>query len=270
LYLQTNKTFLKMEKILNKVLDLPQMINAKLPMNNFNSWVTDSEGNMASWVGKFYTVSALVVLIGSLVAVFSPIWSGGMGEGVDIVGNVLTMLIWAYAAFPISQVIRSAGNSLAESKSGIVNFVFKDLAVANIKLLGHVAALVALFGALAMTLSWATSLNISGDFPTVWIDNISYAYALPMAAVTEVTNGVFGLDFIGSVLANDWTNWDPTMAAGAHWTWDGFMSVAWEYVGVIVVLAKLYVVLALYHFFYGLISSLVNWIKSPYLPFKSS
>lgn len=270
MYTLTNKTNLKMEKILNQVLDLPQMINSKLPMNNFNSWVNDSEGSMACWVGKFYTVSALVVLIGSLLAVLSPIWTGGMGEGIDIVGNVLTMIIWAYAAFPISQVIRAAGNSLAESKSGIVNFIFKDLAIANIKLLGHVAALVALFGALAMTLSWATSLNISGDFATAWIDNINYAYALPMAAITEVTNGIVGLEFIGNILANDWTNWDPTMAAGAHWSWGGLMSVAWEYVGVIVVLAKLYVVLAFYHFFYGLISSLVNWIKSPYLPFKSN
>ncbi len=261
-----------MEKILNQVLDLPQMINSKLPMNNFNSWANDSEGSMACWVGKFYTVSALVVLIGSLLAVLSPIWTEGkgMGEGIDIVGNVLTMIIWAYAAFPISQVIRAAGNSLAESKSGIVNFIFKDLAIANIKLLGHVAALVALFGALAMTLSWATSLNISGDFATAWIDNINYAYALPMAAITEVTNGIVGLEFIGNILANDWANWDPTMAAGAHWSWGGLMSVAWEYVGVIVVLAKLYVVLAFYHFFYGLISSLVNWIKSPYLPFKSN
>jgi hypothetical protein len=50
-----------------------------------------------------------------------------------------------YAAFPISQVIRAAGDSLAESKSGTIDFIFKDLALANIKVLGHVAAIVALF-----------------------------------------------------------------------------------------------------------------------------
>lgn len=259
-----------MEKILNQVLDLPQMINSKLPMNTFNSWANDSEGNIASWVGKFYTVSALVVLIGSLITVLSPVWSGGMGEGLDIIGNLLTMVIWAYAAFPIAQVIRSTGDSLSESKSGIINFVFKDLAIANIKLLGHVAALVALFGALAMTLAWVTTLSISGDFATDWIANIDYAYGLPMAAVGELTNGLVGLEFVGNILANDWTNWDPTMAAGAAWSWEGLMSVAWEYVGVVVVLAKLYVVLAFYHFFYGLLSSFVSWVKSPYLPFKSN
>jgi len=257
-----------MEKILNKVLDLPQMINSKLPGNTFNSWVQESEGNIPNWVGKFYKVSALVVLSTSLVVILSPLWSGGMGEKLDILANILSMLIWVYAAFPISQVIRSAGDSLASSKSGIIDFIFKDLAIANIKVLGHVAALVALFSAFTMTLSWITSINVSGDFGTEWIANIDYAYALPMAATAELAN-LLNLEFIGNILAKDWTNWDPTMAAGGAWSLDGFMSVIWEYVGVAVVLAKLYVSLAIYKFFYSIISSLVNWIKSPYLPFKS-
>ena len=257
-----------MEKILNKLLDLPQVVNSKLPGNTFNSWVQDSEGNIPSWVGKFYTVSALVVLLTSLVVILSPIWSGGMGEKMDILANVLSMLIWVYAAFPISQVIRSAGDSLAASKSGTIDFIFKDLALANIKVLGHVAAIVALFGAFAMTLSWATSLNVSGDFATGWIENINYAYALPMAATAELAN-LLNLSFIGDILAKDRTNWDPTMASGSAWSWDGLMSVAWEYVGVAVVLAKLYVVLAIYKFFYSIITSFVNFIKNPYLPFRS-
>lgn len=257
-----------MEKILNKVLDVPQLINSKLPGNIFNSWAQDSEGNIPNWVGKFYKVSALVVLLASLVVTLSPIWSGGMGEKLDILANILSMLIWVYAAFPISQVIRSAGDSLAASKSGMIDFIFKDLAIANIKVLGHVAALVALFSAFAMTLSWATSMNISGDFNTEWISNIDAAYALPMAATAELA-ALLNLEFIGDILSKDWTNWDPTMASGSAWSWDGLMSVAWEYIGVAVVLAKLYVVLALYKFFYSIITSLVNWIKSPFLPFKS-
>jgi hypothetical protein len=60
------------------------------------------------------------------------------------------------------------------------------------------------------------------------------------------------------------------MAAGSAWSLDGFMSVIWEYVGVVVVLAKLYVVLAIYKFFYSIITSFVNWIRNPYLPFKSN
>ena len=257
-----------MEKILNKLLDLPQVVNSKLPGNTFNSWVQDSEGNIPSWVGKFYTVSALVVLLTSLIVILSPIWEGGMGEEMDILAKILYMLIWVYAAFPISQVIRSAGDSLAASKSGTIDFIFKDLALANIKVIGHVAAIVALFGAFAMTLSWATSLNVSGDFATGWVENINYAYALPMAATAELAN-LLNLSFIGDILANDWSNLELTKASGSSWSWNGLISVAWEYVGVAVVLAKLYVVLAIYKFFYSIISSLVNWLKSPYLPFKS-
>jgi hypothetical protein len=257
-----------MEKILNKLLDLPQVVNSKLPGNTFNSWVQDSEGNIPSWVGKFYTVSALVVLLTSLIVILSPIWEGGMGEEMDILAKILYMLIWIYAAFPISQVIRSAGDSLAASKSGTIDFIFKDLALANIKVIGHVAAIVALFGAFAMTLSWATSLNVSGDFATGWVENINYAYALPMAATAELAN-LLNLSFIGDILAKDWSSLDLTKASGSSWSWNGLISVAWEYVGVAVVLAKLYVVLAIYKFFYSIISSLVNWLKSPYLPFKS-
>ena len=57
-----------MEKILTQLFDLPKMINSKLPMNNFNSMVEDSEHNVANWTGKFYTVSALVILLTSLMS----------------------------------------------------------------------------------------------------------------------------------------------------------------------------------------------------------
>lgn len=257
-----------MEKILTQLFDLPKMINSKLPMNNFNSMVEDSEHNVANWTGKFYTVSALVILLTSLWYVLSPIWNGDMGEGSAIVGNVLSILIWVYAAFPIAQVVRSTGDSLTSSKSSIVDFIFRDLAVANIKLLGHVGALVALFGAICMTLTWATSLDVSGGVMTGWTDNIAYAYALPMAAVASLTE-LLNLGFVGGVLA-DWAAWDPTLTAGDPWSLSGLYAVLWGYVGVVAILAKLYVTLAIYYFFYGIISSLVTFIKSPYLPFKTS
>ena len=89
-----------------------------------------------------------------------------------------------------------------------------------------------------------------------------------MADTAELTN-LLNLSFIGDILAKDWANWDPTMASVSAWSWDGLISVAWEYVGVAIVLAKLYVVLPIYKFFYSIITSLVNWLKRPYLPFKS-
>ena len=51
---------------------------------------------------------------------------------------------------------------------------------------------------------------------------------------------------------------------------DAALAVGWEFVQVVIILAKLYVVLAFYHFFWGVLNTFFNWIKSPYLPFKSS
>ena len=56
-----------MEKFLNKLIDLPQLINSKLPENTFNVDVQDSEGKTPKWVGKFYNISALVVLLAPLM-----------------------------------------------------------------------------------------------------------------------------------------------------------------------------------------------------------
>ena len=63
-----------MEKILNQILDLPQMVNEKLPKNTFNNIMEGSEGSFGSWARTFYKVGALVVLIGILIAAIT----GGM------------------------------------------------------------------------------------------------------------------------------------------------------------------------------------------------
>jgi len=144
-----------MEKIINQILDLPQMLNQKLPKNCFNEMMDNSEGSVSDWTGKIFKVGALVVLVGMLVSVIT----GGMDavNGADGAGKVaagLCTLILIYAAFPIAQVVRSAGDSLAASKSSMVEFFFKDFIVANIKALGHITALTAFFGAICATVAW--------------------------------------------------------------------------------------------------------------------
>jgi len=165
-------------------------------------------------------------------------------------------------------VVRSAGDSLGSSNSSTVNFIFKDLVIANIKMIGHVLAIGALFGAICMGLSWLTDIDIAGGIGIGFLDNVYDIWGLPMAALTELT-GMLGLDFVGNVVANQWMSWDVTTSAGDAWTWGGLVAVAWELVGVVLILAKLYVSLAIYNFMYGLLSTFVGWIKSPYLPFKS-
>jgi hypothetical protein len=63
-----------MEKIINLILDFPQMVNQKLPKNCFNEMMDNSEGSVSDWTGKIFRVGALVVLVGML---FSVIKTGG-------------------------------------------------------------------------------------------------------------------------------------------------------------------------------------------------
>ena len=191
--------------------------------------------------------------------------SGAEGLGKASVG--LCALILIYAAFPIAQVVRSAGDSLAESKSSMVNFVFKDLVVASIKVVGHIAALIALFGAICSTVAWI----LNGSGMTIGVEMIGvfdYLYALPVEAMSAFL-GMLGLGFVDVIIGNFMT-WDVTGSEASGYTVDGALAVGWEFVQVVIILAKLYVVLAFYHFFWGVLNTFFNWIKSPYLPFKSS
>ena len=259
-----------MENYVNQLLDLPKKAGEMLPGNVFNSMVDDSESNIAKWTGMFYKVAAFVLVAGAIYGLLSPLWDAdvSLGEGKEMVGAIISMLIYIYAVFPIAQVVRSAGDSLGSSNSSTVNFIFKDFVVANIKMIGHVLALGALFGAICMGLSWLTDITFIGGIGTAFLDNVYDIWMLPMAALTELT-GMLGLDFVGAVITDQWMNWDVTTSAGDAWTWGGLVAVAWEFVGVALILAKLYVSLAVYNFLYGLLSTFVGWIKSPYLPFKS-
>ena len=140
----------KITNLIDQLLDLPKMVNEKLPSNNFNAMMDSSEGSIAGWTGTFYKYGAFVVLVGALYAVITGGIEGmGAAEGIGKAGAVLGMLVMIYAAFPITQVIRSAGDSLGSSKSGIVDFVFKDVVVANITVLGHVSIAGLIGGTLA-------------------------------------------------------------------------------------------------------------------------
>ena len=259
-----------MDKILNQILDLPHMVNQKLPKNNFNDMMEGSEGSFGGWAGTFYKVGALVVLLGILIGAIT----GGMdainsAEGLGKGTAAVCMLILIYAAFPIAQTVRSAGDSLAGSKSGIIDFVFRDLIVANIKLAGHAGALVALFGAFCATLGWllmGTDPNISVA-PELFA-GIAYSVSLPINAAAEFLTMV-RLDFVGGVL-KDFSAWDVAGSDATGYNIGGLVAVGWEYVQVEIVLAKLYVSLAIYNFLYGLLSSLSSWIKNPSLPIKTS
>ena len=257
-----------MEKIINQILDLPQMLNQKLPKNCFNEMMDNSEGSVSDWTGKIFKVGALVVLVGMLISVFNGAMDAFNGaEGAGKAAAVLCMIILFYSAFPIAQVVRSAGDSLAASKSAMVDFVFKDVVVESIKLFGHIAALTALFGAICSLVGWilgAPGMMAGADLHAMF----EYLYGLPAGAMAAFM-GMLGLEFVGGVIEGFLT-WDVTGSEASGYNLGGALAVGFEFVQVVIILAKLYVVLAFYHFFWGVLNTFFNWIKSPYLPFKSS
>ena len=188
-------------------------------------------------------------------------------DGAGKVAAVLCTLILIYAAFPIAQVFRSAGDSLAASKSSMVEFFFKDFIVANIKALGHITALTALFGAICATVAWVLGSDGMSSSAGLY-DSFAYSYALPVDAMAAFM-GMLGLEFIGGFL-NDFFTWDLATSDATGHNLDAVFAVGWKYVQVVLILAKLYVAIAFYHFFWGVLNTFFNWIKSPYLPFKSS
>ena len=269
IYFKINLKFIIMENYVNQLLDLPKTVGEMLPGNSFNSMVDDSENNIAKWTGIIYKFGALVLVLGAVYGLISPLWDAdvSLGEGTDMIGAILGLLIALYAEFPVAQVVRTAGDNLSASSSNIINFVFKDLIVENIKLIGKVMAIGAIFSAICMLLSWLTDITILGGFGYVAMDSVNQFANLPMEGLSALC-GMFGLDFVAEVIG-DWMNWDVSVSAGEAWSWEGLVAVGWELVSAVLILARMFVSLAVFHFLYGLLTSFAGWLRSPYLPFKS-
>jgi len=257
-----------MEKILNRILDLPNEINGKLPWNCWNDCMSDSEGNLAKWAGEVFRVGAFVTLVCSIWASVSGMIPGE--GGLDIMA-ILGGLVWIYVAFPVAQIVRNAGDAIASSKGDIITLLWHDIALETIKAWGYITALVALVGALLGVIAAVTMghLDMSGSLELGWMSNIDYAYALPASAMDALTN-MFGLEWVGGVL-NDFWGWDVTAnvaASDGSWAGDVVFSL-WGLVQVAVILAKLYVVMAIYKWIWTILNTLFNFISNPYLPMRS-
>ena len=258
-----------MENIINQVLDIPKTVGDMLPGNNFNSMVENAESNINKWTGLIYKIAATIFILGAIYNVLNPFWNDGLpSDGKDMVGVILSSLIWLYAAFPMSQVIRSAGTHLENSQSSIVQYIFKDLVVTNIKLVGQLLALSALFGAFALTIFWIAdipmdTMGIAGDVPV-----IRWMFELPLIATMDFANWI-GFEEVANSLFAQWEVWEFAEYSGDYLSWEGFIGVCWAYAGVVLILVRLYISVAIYSFLFGLVSTFMNWFKNPYLPTKS-
>ena len=262
------------KNLLNQVLNSPKMVSDKLPWNSWNSCIEDSENSIADWVGKLFQIGAFAFLIAILATVLNPFWDDGFFGGFDgndaeeTIGMLLGMVLWVYAAFPISEVIKNVGSSISDSKSNIINFIFYEVILAIIKTCGYLLAMVGLFTAIGGLIGFITTLDIlSYTSP----EGLAAGANLGIAALVGLIEAIPGVDLPGAAasLIEGLSGAAMVPEFGEAWTMEGAQSVFGGFIAVLVILILLYINLIIYKFVYGLLTTLVNWVKSPYIPFKS-
>ncbi|MDG2194706.1 MAG: hypothetical protein P8K77_07690 [Polaribacter sp.] len=266
-----------MNKMFNQILDFPQMVNQKILNAKLNSAVSnfDSQDGIRCYVKTIYQIAALVVLLAMEFAIISgamDYFQNSDASALGKVGSVLTFLLLMYSAFPIASVIRSRGDSLGGAHNGMVEFVFKDFVLTNIKIVGEVIAITGLFVAFVSTLSFVfdtSLLNTSGGGEAM-LDSVRSLYALPGAAVAELTSMVH-LDYISDQLsAFAAYKLDTAQNLGNGWNFGNLGMVANSYINVAIGLAVLYVNVAIYTFLYNIVAALVNFIPRLAVPLSIS
>ncbi len=263
-----------MKEIFSKILDFPQLVNQKVMDAKLNSVVNDfdSQNGIRSYVKTIYQVAALVFLLGMEYGVLKAVL-GLFGDAevsmIGKVGSLLTLLLMAYSAFPMAQVIRSRGESLGGAHNGMVEFVFKDFVVTNIRIFGEVAAIGALFVAFNATLSFVFGTDLSTDAGDSMVSVMSGLYSYPMTAAASLIAAIpfFDLSMITDAL-HSFSGYalDSAQNASGGWSIENLGMVCNSYINVIIGLAALYVNLAIYNFLYTIVAALVNFVPRLAIP----
>ena len=264
-----------MNKIFNQILDFPQMVNQKVFNAKLNSVLGNfnSQDGIRCYAKTIYQIAALLVFLAMELAIITAAmdyFQNSEFSALGKVGSALTFILLMYSAFPIASVIRSRGDSLGGAHNGMVEFVFKDFVLTNIKLVGEVIAITGLFVAFVSTLSFlfdTSLLNSSGGGEM--LDSVRSLYALPGAAIAELTSMVH-LDYISDQLSAFATYKLDTAQNPGNEVLVNLRMVANSYINVIIGLAVLYVNLAIYRFLYNIIAALVNFIPRLAIPLSIS
>lgn len=263
-----------MKQIFCQILDFPQMVNQKVLDAKLNSTVNafDSQDGIRSYVKLIYQVAALVFfltwewgVINAAMAYLSNPDVAGMGK----VGSIVTFILLAYSALPISQVIRSRGESLGGAHNGMVEFIFKDFVTTNIKIVGETMAIAGFIYALNLTIGFVLDADLLLAYSSDSVLNmIGGMYTFPINMISELLVLV-RLDFLASIL-HSFTdlklNASASFGGDFIWSASDLMAVAGAYINVILGLAVLYVSLAIYGYLYSLVAALVNFVPRLAIP----
>ena len=188
-----------------------------------------------------------------------------------IIANILMILLFSYAAFPLSQVISHAGNSVAKSHDNMIKFLFRDLVLVVIRAAGYILGLVLLFSAFAGVISFVFDESLF--VPQVpFVETFGLILLIPLTALDGLLGillddgAVLGIGFVSEALSLIDT---PQTFAVDSWSLDGLKTLLTMFASVLMVFVVLFVALPIWEFIIGLVTALIKWIKGPYFPHKA-
>ncbi|MFM7639726.1 MAG: hypothetical protein ACKO67_08375 [Bacteroidota bacterium] len=262
-----------MNKIYSYILDFPGMVNQKILNARLNAEIEqfDSSQGFKSYVRCLYQWLSVLVFLSMEWSILRQLmdYFSSDASGLAKAFSVITAAIMLYMAFPIAHVIRSRGESLGSSGSGMVNFLFRDFVTTNIRILGETAAIVGVCALGCRAMGFIVDNNLF--CASVGIDllaNFAWTASLPMQGLNDLL-GLLQLDAISNALNTlmsfnmaDAAEFDGDMKWNAH----HLVALAGGFVNVLMGLALMYVNLAIYGYLYGIVESLTAWVANPSLP----
>lgn len=274
---ETNKivslNLYNMNKIYSYILDFPGMVNQKILNARLNAEVEqfDTPQGFRSYVRCLYQWLSVLVFISMEWSILQQVMDfyGSDASGMAKAFSVITAVVMLYMAFPIAHVIRSRGESLGASDSGMVNFLFRDFVTTNIRILGETAAIMGICVLGCRVVGFVSDNNLfCASVGSGLLDNFAWTASLPMMGLNELLE-LLRLDAISGALNTlmgfnmaDAAEFDGDMKWNAH----HLVALAGGFVNVLMGLALMYVNLAIYGYLYGLVESLTAWVASPSLP----
>jgi len=262
-----------MDAKIQQLLSLPSMVNGMIKTNSVNNAVDafDSNGGVRHYTSLLYRWAAFIGWVAMEFTILKAAYGyffGGTASGLALFGSVVTTLLLVASAFPIAQLIRSRGESLGTGHQGMTSFIFGDFIKTNIRLLGEVAAITALFAAFNQTVSFLLDNSLFSATSSGALDSLNAVSSIPMNLVKKVM-GMFHIDLVtNSLNAASSFRMDSSGTYDGDFVWNtqDLIGVINSYVNVIISLAFVYVSLAIYGFLYKMATTLLNWISSPSIP----
>ncbi len=262
-----------MNDIVKQILDFPSMVNQKILNGKINASVSNfnSKDGIRCYVKSFYQLASLVFFVlmeYTLVTNAIEYFTNGSGSMLAKIGSFISFILLAYAAFPMAQVIRSHGDSFHTEHKSMVEFVFKDFVITNIRIMGEIIAISALFGALNNVLSFifdASLLSVNG---TDLLDAINPIYTIPIAALSNILDGL-GMDFLSNFIHQFYNlSLNSQLGSNNGWSFFELVIIAYSFFNVLIGLAIMYVNIAIYRFLYTVLETFVRYIPKMHIPIQ--